>query len=245
MNQERSNDIEFDLREIFSVLIAKAPLILLTGLIFAIVSAAGTKLFITPQYQSVTKMYVLNQQNNDTLTSSDLQTSTLLTKDYAVLIQSRTVTEDVIKKLQLKISHEELLKKLTVATTNDTRVITIKVLDKNPLMARDIANAIRDTSAEHIKKVMNIEAVNVVDEANIPSGKFSPNTTKNAVIAGVLGCFLAIAAVLISYISNDTIKTSEDVERYLNLATLGTIPLNEETKPKKKRKKNHLGYIRR
>ena len=38
------------------------------------------EVFITPQYQSVTKMYVLAKQNNDTLTSADMQTSTLLTK---------------------------------------------------------------------------------------------------------------------------------------------------------------------
>lgn len=239
-NQQRDDEIEIDLREIFSLLISKIGIIILSGLILALVAIVGTKLFITPQYQSITKMYVLTKQNNDTLTNSDLQTSTLLTKDYAELIKSRTVTEAVIAKLGLDMNHEDLIGKMTVETTTDTRIVTIRIVDEDPYMARDIANAIRDTAAEHIQNVMNSEAVNVVDEANIPDKKFSPSTMKNGMIAGLLGCFLAVAIILIGYISNDTIKTSEDVERYLGLSTLGTIPLNkDDVKSKKKKIKNY------
>lgn len=96
-------------------------------------------------------MYVLAKQNNDTLTSADMQTSTLLTKDYAEMIQSRTVTEAVIAQLGLDMTHEQLVKKISVSNTIRYRIITISVLDKDPYMARDIANAVRDTAAEHIK----------------------------------------------------------------------------------------------
>ena len=58
----------------------------------------------------------------------------------------------------------------------------------------------------------------------------------------------AAAVILISYLSNDTIKTQEDVERYLKLSTLGTIPMSEEdrkNKKKKKQKKQKRGRGRR
>lgn len=247
LNQQRDDEIEFDLREIFSILISKVGIIILSGMILALLAIVGTKMFITPQYQSVTKMYVLNKQNSETLTNGDLQTSTMLTKDYAELIKSRTVTESVIAELGLDLSHEKLLRKLEVATTNETRVIAIKVLDEDPYVARNLANAIRDTAAEHIKKVMNIEAVNVVDEANIPSDKYSPSAMKNGLLAGALGCLLAIVIVLLQHLSNDTVKSSEDVERYLGLSTLGMIPLNKgDVKSKKKQnKKQSKKYKRR
>ena len=82
-NQLRDDEMEIDLREIFSLLISKIGIIILSGVILALVAIVGTKLFITPQYQSITKMYVLTKQNESALTNSDLQTSTLLTKDYA------------------------------------------------------------------------------------------------------------------------------------------------------------------
>lgn len=238
-NQMNNDEIEIDLREIFSVLLSHLGIIILSGLVLGLVAIVGTKVFITPQYQSVTKMYVLAKQNNDTLTSADMQTSTLLTKDYAEMIQSRTVTEAVIAQLGLDMTHEQLVKKISVSNMTDTRIITISVLDKDPYMARDIANAVRDTVAEYIKNVMNSEAVNVVDEANIPAEKYSPSVSKNGLIGGVLGCMIAVAIILIRFIMNDTIQTAEDVERYLQLSTLGTIPLLQTDKKKKKRVKKH------
>ena len=234
-NQLREEEIEIDVFEMIRVLISKMGIIILSGLLLALIAIAGTKLLITPKYQSVTKMYVLAQQNSDTVTNSDLQTSTLLTKDYAELITSRTVAESVIANLRLDLKYDELIDKIEVGTTSDTRIITIKVIDEDPYVARDIANAVRDTAAEHIKSVMNIEAVNVVDAANIPDQKCSPSVSKNGLLAGMLGCFLAVVILLIQYLSNDTIKVSEDVEHYLGLSTLGVIPM-EKTDGKKKKK---------
>ena len=234
-NQQRDDEIEIDLVEVFRLLVSKLGIIILSGMIFAFLAIIGTKLFITPKYQSITKMYVLAQQNSDTVTNSDLQTSTLLTKDYAELITSRTVAESVIANLRLDLKYDQLINKIEVGTTSDTRIITIKVTDEDPYAARDIANAVRDTAAEHIKSVMNIEAVNVVDAANIPDQKCSPSVSKNGLLAGMLGCFLAVVILLIQYLSNDTIKVSEDVEHYLGLSTLGVIPM-EKTDGKKMKK---------
>ena len=234
-NQQRNDELEIDLWEIIRVLWSRAPVIILSGIVLALVAIVGTKLFITPQYQSTTRMYVLAKQNNDTLTNSDLQTSTLLTNDYAELIQSRTVTEAVIAQMNLDLTHEELLNKLEVTVPADTRILTISVTDPDPYMARDLANTIRDTASEHIQQVMDVEAVNVADEANLPEQPVSPNTMRNGLIAGVLGCVIAVAVILVQYLTNDTIKTSEDVERYLQLSTLGMIPLDENEKKNSKR----------
>lgn len=235
-NQQDSNEIVINVWELCSALIEKLAIIILTGLALALLAIVGTKLFVTPEYLSVTKMYVLSKQDNNTVTNSDLQTSTQLTKDYAELIKSRTVTEAVIAKLGLDIKHEEMLEKVDVVTATDNRIVTIRVMDEDPYLARDIANAVRDTAAEHIQNVMNTEAVNIVDEANVPDEKYSPSTLKYGFLAGVLGCFLAVAIVTVQFIRNDTIKISEDVEKYLGLSVLGTIPMEKtETKKKKKR----------
>ncbi len=237
--QREDEEIEIDLREIFAVLISKLWLIIMIGVIFALVAIIGTKLFITPQYQSVTKMYVLSRQNNDTLTSSDLQLSAQLTVDYEEVIHSRTVAESVIAALNLDMTPEELVKKIAVSAADSSRVLSITVTDPDPYVARDIADTVRDTSADQIKSVMNIEAVNVVDMANIPNEPSSPSIKKNGAVAGLLGCFLAIAIILIMHITNDTIKTSEDVEKYLGISTLGIIPLDkssaDSSKPQKEK----------
>ena len=110
-NLQDNTDIEIDVLELFHVLLNKFWIILLAGIIAGLAFIGGTILFITPQYESTTKMYVLSKQDNNTLTQQDMQTSLSLTKDYAELIKSRTVTEGVIAQLNLDLTHEEIKKK--------------------------------------------------------------------------------------------------------------------------------------
>lgn len=232
--------IEIDLFEIFHVLLSKLGIIILSGIIFCLAAVMGTMLLITPKYESTTKIVVLSKQDSNTLTNQDIQTSTSLTKDYAELIKSRTVIEGVIAQLNLDMKHEELLKKLSVNTPTDTRVVSITVTDADPYTAAEIANAVRDIASKHIQQVMDIKAVNVVETANIPDEPSSPSILKNGVIGALLGILLAAVIVIIVYLTNDTVKTPEDVEKYLGLSVLGTIPyvskLGKKNKKKKKRR---------
>ena len=237
-NQVTNNndEIEIDLGEVFHLVISKLGVIILSGILLGVLSIIGTMLFITPKYESTTKIMVLNKQDNNTLTSADMQTSTQLTKDYAELIQSRTVLEGVIAQLNLDMTYKEMLNKVSVETSSDSRIVSIIVTDEDPYTASEIANAVRDMAAEHIQSVMDIEAVNVVDTANIPNEKASPSLAKNGVIGGLLGVIIAMAAVIIIYLTNDTIKVEEDVERYLGLSVLGSIPFSEKESRSKKKK---------
>ncbi len=235
-----NDEVEIELGEVAHVILSKLGIIILSGIIFCLAAIMGSKLVITPQYKSTTKIVVLSKQDSSTLTNQDIQTSTSLTKDYAELIKSRTVTEGVIAQLNLDMTHEELLKKLSVDTPTDTRVVSITVKDADPYTAAEIANAVRDVASKHIQQVMDIKAVNVVETANIPDEPSSPSIRKNGVIGGILGIFLAAVIVVIVYLTNDTVKTPEDVEKYLGLSVLGSIPyvskLGKKNKKKKKRR---------
>ena len=234
----RDDEIEIDFKELFFYLLGKAAYIIGAGTVLAALALAVTVFFITPKYTSTTSMYVLNRQAAESITNSDLQSSTYLTKDYIELIKSRTVVETVIADLNLDTTYENVLASMDVEAKSDTRIISISVTDADPYLARDIANAVRVAAAAQIQQVMKTEAVNVVDEANIPTRKSSPSLKKNVLIAGVLGVFLVAAWFVVLFLLNDKIVTAEDVERYLGLGILGQMPLDEaEVKQKKKRKK--------
>lgn len=240
-NQTVNNDEEreIDLGEIVHLLLSKLWIIILSGVVFCLATVMGTMLLVTPKYESTTKIVVLSKQDSNTLTNQDMQISTSLTKDYVELIKSRTVTEGVIAQLGLDMTHEQLLKKLSVDTPTDTRVVSITIKDTDPYTAAEIANAVRDVASKHIQQVMDIKAVNVVETANIPDKPSSPNTLKRGLIGVLLGILLSLVIVVVVYLMNDTVKTPEDVEKYLDLSVLGTIPyvakLGKKSKKKKKR----------
>lgn len=85
---------------------------------------------------------------------------------------------------------------------------------------------------------MDIEAVNVVETANVPTHKASPSVGRNTVLGGMLGVLIVAGIAVVTYLMNDTVQTAEDVERYLGLSTLAVIPMNEGD-TKKRRKKKH------
>lgn len=235
MNENKERKLEVTARDVFNVLIKRWLIIVLCGLVLATSFLLGTKMFITPQYESNTKMFVLYKIFADHYQPADFQMSTMLTQDYAQVIKSRTVAEEVIERLNLDMSPGALASRITVETETDTRIVTIIVKDPDPVMAKKLADEIREVSAKQIVEVMDMEAVNVVDTANLPGGPSTPNTMRNTVLGGFLGCLLAAAVVLLQHYSNDTIKNTDDVEHYLGLNVLASIPTNETNTKKKKK----------
>lgn len=227
-NKYGTDVIEIDLMEVVGLLWHRIWLIMLCALFAGAVGFVLSRFVVTDQYQSTTKVYVLNRQNDNTLTYSDVQLGTQLTKDFPELIKSRYVAEQVIAGWELPYRYEEFVKKISVVTQTDTRIISITITDEDPQMAQHLANEVRKVAAERIKSVMEIQAVNVVDEANLPDHPASPSVRKWTLFGALIGAFLCIAVILLHFMLDDTIKTADDIEKYLGLSTLGMIPERED-----------------
>lgn len=235
---------EIDLLELLGALLDNIVIIFLSALACFVLVYLVNTLLIKPTYESTTKIYVLNRQDDssNTITYTELQTSTQLTKDYMELVTTRPVIESVISDLELEdTTYEELIEDISVSTATDGRIISITVSADSPLMAKKIADEVRNTVSKQIVDIMDVEAVNVVEEANMPDKKAKPATFKNSVLGGLVGFVLACGIVIVQTIANDTLKTSDDIEKYLGLSTLGSIPLEDDekggkTKKMKKRK---------
>lgn len=245
MEKQKNDEIEIDLRQVLSVVISKLAIIIIVGVIFGLATFVYTKFFVRPTYVSQASLYVLNKQNaNSTTTYSDLQSSTQLTQDYMVLVKSRTVLEKVIDELGINMSYGELYQMITVNNKTNTRILDISVAGHDQYQVKEIAEKVAVISGDSICSIMQIEKCDVFDHAVVPAGPSAPNITRNVLIAVVIGMILTIAVVVVRFLLNDTITTSDDVERYLGLSTLALIPFSEELddgqsalRSKKKRKK--------
>ena len=240
--QNQVEEIEIDLREVLIFLLSKLWLIVLVGILTAAIGFGLSSFVIPPTYESTSKIYILNKQQENTVTYSDVQLGTQLTKDYAQLIKSRLVLEKVIEELNLAelregIDYDSMLDKVEVTTPTDTRILYITVTDTDPVLAMEMANSVREEASIHIKNVMDIEAVNVVETANLPMEKAGPSVMKWTMLGGCVGAFFVMAILLITFFLDDTIKTSDDVEKYLGLSTLAMIPLDTQTAGAKGRRR--------
>lgn len=231
-NQVRNDEVEIDLKELFSVLWKKAWLILLVGIALAAGAGYYTKNYITPQYQSSSMIYVLG--NSSSLVSlSDLQLGSQLTSDYIVLIESRPVVEEVISNLEMNISYEEMLAKISITNQTDTRIITITATDSDPAQAKVIVDEFANVARKRMAEIMGTDEPTIVEEGHINENPVSPSTIKNCILAGMIGIFLVCAVLIVLHLMNDTIKTPDDIQKYLAIPTLGIIPIDGRRKKRK------------
>lgn len=236
MNFEVGNDdIVLDLVDLLMALYRKLFWIIASGIVVAVLAFGYTKLFIVPMYSSTTKIYILSDENekNSVLTYSDVQTVTLLTKDYKEMIKSRPVMEAVVEKLGLTISADELLGKVRIEEVAETRILYIHAEDEDPVMAKKIADGVREASIEQVAQIMEKYAIKTVEEGNIPQAPYAPNVMRNTVLGGMIGIVLAVVVIAILYISDDSLKSVDDVERYLGMNVLVMIPMWEKQKKTK------------
>ena len=138
---------------------------------------------------------------------------------------------------------DDLVSKIKCEIESDSRVLQVTVTDPDPERAKEIVDAVADISAKQITSVMQIDGVNVIEYGRVATSPSSPNVKKNTVLGAAVGVVLAIAVLVVKFLLDDTIKSSEDVERYLGITNLALIPLTEEeynghssSKKKKKRK---------
>lgn len=234
METNRQDEIEIDLLEIFFLLKRRLWILLLTGIIFATGTGLITNYLIQPLYSSTAKLYILTSSTSIT-SLADIQVGSSLTKDYIQLVQSRPVVEQVIENLNLNNTYEGLLQQMTFTNPSDTRILVITAEDPNPVLAKDIVDQFVEVSKVSISNIMKTDEPSIVEYGYVAEKPVSPNLLKNIVIGAALGVFLSAAVVLVLYMLDDTVKSTDDIEKYLGLNTLTAIPLREDEKKTRKK----------
>ena len=233
-------EVEIDIKQIFFVLVDKLVIIILVGVLAALLAFTYTKFMVEPVYQTKTQIYVyVENSTNSTSSTSDIGVATYLSSDYAEIIKTTPVYEEVIENLGLSMSAGSLGSMISVSTIDDTRQIIIYVNSTDPYLAQEIANEVREVAATRMEEIMAESGVSVstVYEASLPTSPVSPNVTKNTAIGFLAGIVLAVLVIIVKFLLDDTIKSPDDVERYLGISVLATIPLQEDEAAKKNKKK--------
>ena len=227
------DEIEIDLLELLREFRRRIWIILGVIVLFGGVAGAFSKFVLTPQFKSTAMVYILSKET--TLTSlADLQIGSQLTKDYKIIVTSRGVLNQVIDEMELGLTYKDLKEKVTIDNPQDTRILSISVEDPDPNMAKMIADKIATVSSDYIGDIMEMVPPKLIEEGEVPVLKSSPSNAKNALIGGLLGAVLICGLITVQVVMNDTIRTEEDVTKYLGLSVLASVPEREGEKPEDK-----------
>lgn len=174
-------------------------------------------------YSATVSMYVLVKQENanSNSLSSDLSASQMVTNDVATLLKSDRVVNETASALGL-----DSLKayKTSITSSTTSRVLSLEVTGPDAEMAANVANKMADEVSSVAHDVMNVDSVNVVDSAKVPTAPSGPKRPLFMAIGLLGGLFVAVAIVVVSDMLNTKVRDEEELEELLGLPVIGRIP---------------------
>lgn len=218
-----------NLSRIFDAVFHKIWLVLIISLVCAALVVAGTKLWITPQYQATATFYVNNSSisvgnTSVSIGSGDISASKSLVNTYIVILKDRITLNDIIDYAGIDMHYSELYENISAESINETEVFKVVVTNSNPQYAEKLANAVAYILPKRITSIIEGTSAKLVSGAITPAHPSSPNYTMNAMIGFLLGLILSAGTIALRVIFDTTVKLAEDIEQTCRHPILASVP---------------------
>ncbi len=186
----------------------------------------------TPMYES-TAILVLAQDNDKKyqnreesyITGADVALNKNLISTYSSIATSDKVLDKVIKNLNLNMSTKTLADSIKLKSANNTEVINISVVNESNRLAKLITNELVDVFCDEIEELYNMSNIYVMDYAELSTEPYNINHIKDFVVFFILSIVLYFIIVFFIYLFDTTIKSEKDLENYIHLNVISSIPL--------------------
>jgi capsular polysaccharide biosynthesis protein len=188
-------------------------------------AAFGFSKMQTELFESNLKLLVLPSRTD----FGQAQAAKELLRSYEQWLNSRYRAQAVINELQLDMTAEALLGDVRVASDNASFVIQMTVENSDPNLANDIARAWgnlliqwQNQNNDQLRKEDRI-TIEFLDDPQ--AGLSQPNTRINTAAGFVFGALLGVMIVFaLEWYESGIVRRVEDVERYLEMPVIGSIP---------------------
>lgn len=211
------------LLELIELLKKRLALVVALPVAFGLIAAVYCFLFMPNEYTATTSMYVLSTRADDTanVASSDLSASQMLANDVAKLFTSDRITRETLEATGLDSLSDY---SVGVESSTTTRVITLRVTGPDPRNAAAIANTMADRVSDIAREVMGIEAVNVLDSAQVPTSPSGPRRLMYVAVACMAGLFAAVAIVVLADTLDTRVRSADEISDLIGVPVIGRFP---------------------
>ncbi|HEX5493415.1 MAG TPA: polysaccharide biosynthesis tyrosine autokinase [Mycobacteriales bacterium] len=219
-----------DLRDFVRLLRRRWELVLALTLV-GIGAAVGITEASTPMYQASVQTFVsLRDADGTSSAYQDNLFSQARVKSYAKIVDSPSITAQVVHDLALSVSPQRLARRITASVPPDTVLVDITVRDSSRTRARDEANAV---GARFAAVVGRLEApapgqpspvsVTVVRPADLPAAPITPRVPLNLGLGLLAGLGLGVGLAVLRDSLDTSVKTREDLQELTGSGALGII----------------------
>lgn len=232
--------VEIDLVDVFYALLDQLKWILLAAILCAGIMFVKDTYFTKPQYKTTSKLYVLNSKDS-AISLSDLQIGSQLTSDYMEVFKNWPVHEKVLSILGWDMSYTDIAKHISVSNPSGTRILYITATIDSPEKAKILADTYANVARSFIATKMDTQEPSLFSEALLPTVPSSPEKAKDLILGFLIGAVLASAVVIFLHLTNDNLRTADDINNKLKLPLLGMVPMQDFDKQEDKKSQHKDG----
>lgn len=218
-------ELNIEIKECIDILIkGKFIILCLTILITVAISAIGYY-GIRPIYGTKISIIAVKsglEKNNEMTYEYTLLAENLI-KTYMEIAKSNTVAEKASQKLNGEITSDEIIKSIVVSIDDNAPIMTISAKGKNKENVFKIVNAVSDAFMEQSVKIYTTDNIQIMDNAIEPQNPIVRSLNKMLLLGFLAGLIISILVVFFKDYMDTSIKSEEDVKKYLNLNVIGTI----------------------
>lgn len=213
-----------EINDYFRILRQRGWIILLMmGLVAA--AAYGFSRIQTEVYTSSQRLLVFPGRTD----FGQAQAAKELLSSYQQWLRSSYRAQEVINELQLDMTAGQLLEDMQVASDNASYVINLTIENTDPNLGNDIArtwgNQLIQWQKERNDGLRKEDRIEIEPLDDPVAGLDRPKTMINTAAGAVFGLLLGVLLVfLLEWLASGVMRRPEDVERYLEIPVIGTIP---------------------
>lgn len=220
-----------NLEDLLFECVKKWYIVVITTLMTLIFATIYTFVLQTPMYSSTSKIMIFNKQQIASIADLELSSSIYLTRDFTEIINDKFILEDVSDALGNKYSASQIKSFIKINNPQNTRIIEITVLSPNAEDSKRIADSICDISQSKLVELMGLDRITTISYGSVAKTQSSPNVFNNLLLGFFLGLIISFCVVVILFAIDNKISNVQDIEKYVGLSVLATIPYNNSKKP--------------
>ena len=237
--EEERKQVEISLVDLWNILKRCWWLMLIVVVIVATSVSIVLNVTHRDEYTATITIWAMRMpDSNENVSTSDVSIATYLINDYMLLIKSDEIVERVINAQNLTLSAKQLSSMASVKNESGTRVMYLSVTTSSAKSAKEIANTWGAIFCDYINETMGEDMVKQVVTAREPSSPSNPISLMKILLIAFVAGLAVYGFYFILFILDDKISSPDDVERYLGLNVLGSIP----DKNALRRRRNKEGY---
>ena len=191
---------EINLLEILGAIWQRKAVLILLAIIIGALAFVKVNYFTEDMYTSRGTLYVSNissDANTNKLSQSDIMSSRELSETYKEILNTRSFLNEVATVVGDKYSWAEIKSMLTISSINETELLSISVVSKDPKDSYSIAQAILEKAPGKLISVFSSGQVTVVDEAVYQKEPIDKGVFKYTALGALAGVVLGVIIVFL------------------------------------------------